>query len=347
MSAPSTYRSTHAVAAWLLACCALVFAMVVVGGVTRLTHSGLSMVEWQPIVGAIPPLNDAQWEETFAKYRETPEFRLRNHDMTVEGFKGIFWWEYFHRLLGRLIGVVFLLPFAYFIARGHVRGPLAWKLAGVFLLGGLQGALGWYMVKSGLVDDPRVSSVRLAAHLGLAFLIYAWMLWLALGLLRPLRTLSSDAARKRAGFMVRLTFVMALTGALVAGIRAGFAYNTWPLMDGHFIPPEILEIEPWWANLLYNMATVQFIHRVLAVIVAVVVADLWLSVRHEPPNRRARIWSHLLLAAAVLQISVGIATLLLRVPLALAALHQAGAMIVFTCAIGVRHALREAPRLHS
>jgi len=347
LSATSTSRSARAVAAWLLACCALVFAIVVVGGVTRLTHSGLSIVEWQPIVGAIPPLNDAQWEETFAKYRETPEFRLRNHDMTVEGFKGIYWWEYFHRILGRLIGVVFLVPFVYFVARGRVRGAPAWKLAGIFLLGGLQGALGWYMVKSGLVDDPRVSSVRLAAHLGLAFLIYALMLWVALGLLWPLRTPSSDAARKRAGFMVRLTFVMALSGALVAAIRAGFAYNTWPLMEGRFIPPGILEIEPWWANILYNMATVQFIHRVLAMIVVVVVVDLWLSVQREPPNRHARVWSHLLLAATVLQICAGIATLLLRVPLPLAALHQAGALIVFTCAIGVRHALREAPRLHS
>jgi cytochrome c oxidase assembly protein subunit 15 len=347
LDSPPISRSSRAVAIWLLACCALVFVTVVVGGVTRLTHSGLSIVEWQPLVGTIPPMSDAQWQESFEKYRATPDFRVRNPDMTLEGFKGIFWWEYAHRLLGRLIGLVFLVPFIYFVVRGRVSGALAWKLGGIFLLGGLQGALGWYMVQSGLVDDPRVSSVRLAAHLGLAFLIYALMLWVALGLLRPLRTLSSDAARKRAGFMVRLTFVMVLSGALVAAIRAGFAYNTFPLMEGHFIPPGILEIEPWWANILYNMATVQFIHRVLALIIVMVVVDLWLSVQREPPNRRARVWSHLLLAAAALQIGVGIATLLLRVPLPLAALHQAGALIVFTCAIGVRHALREAPQLHS
>lgn len=337
--------SNRTVAAWLLACCALVFAMVVVGGITRLTHSGLSIVEWQPLVGTLPPLNDTQWEETFAKYRQTPEFRLRNHDMTVESFKGIFWWEYFHRLLGRLVGAVFLLPFLYFLARGAIRAPLAWKLAGIFGLGALQGALGWYMVKSGLVDDPRVSSLRLAAHLGLAFLIYASMLWVALGLIAPLRTLSSDAVRTRAGAAARLVFLMALSGALVAGIHAGYAYNTWPLMDGHFIPPEILSIEPWWANLVYNMATVQFVHRTLAFVVVFAIVDLWLGVQREPPNRRARLWSHALLAFTAMQVGVGISTLLLRVPLPLAALHQAGAMLVFTGAIGLRHALREAPQL--
>src|SRR5580765_3325826 len=173
----------RAIAAWLLACCAMVFAMIVVGGMTRLTHSGLSIVECQPIVGAIPPLDDSQWEETFAKYRETREYRLRNHDMTLEGFKGIFWWEYAHRLLGRVIGLVFFLPFLWFVARRRIPRRLAWPLAGIFVLGALQGAVGWFMVKSGLVDDPRVSSVRLAMHLGLAFLIYAAMLWVALGLL--------------------------------------------------------------------------------------------------------------------------------------------------------------------
>ena len=338
--------SNRLVAAWLFACCGLVFALVVVGGVTRLTHSGLSIVEWQPIMGTLPPLNDAQWDETFAKYRQTPEFRLRNHDMAMDGFKGIFWWEYFHRLLGRVVGVAFLLPFIYFLARGAIRASLGWKLAGIFFLGALQGALGWYMVRSGLVDDPRVSSLRLAAHLGLAFLIYASMLWVVLGLISPLRTLSSDGVRQRAGSAARLVFLMVLSGALVAGIRAGYAYNTWPLMDGHLIPPEILMIEPWWANLVYNMATVQFIHRMLALVVVFVVVDLWLGVRREPPNRRARLWSHALLALIAMQVGVGIATLVLRVPLPLAALHQAGALLAFTCAIGLRHALREAPRLH-
>jgi cytochrome c oxidase assembly protein subunit 15 len=342
--ASSTPRRTIAV--WLLACCALVFAMVVVGGITRLTHSGLSIVEWQPIVGTVPPLTDAQWEETFAKYRSTPEFKQRNHDMNLEGFKGIFWWEYAHRLLGRVIGLAFLLPFVFFVATGRLRGALAWKLGGIFLLGGAQGALGWYMVQSGLVDDPRVSSARLAAHLGLAFLIYALMFWTALGLLTPLRTASSDSARRRAGGLVALVFVMVRSGARVAAIRAGFAYNTFPMMNGEWIPPEIMVLDPWWDNFLHNMATVQFVHRLLALLVALGVLIVWARVQREPPNRRARLWSHALLLAGVAQVAAGISTLLLRVPLELAALHQAGAVVLFTCALGVRHALREAPRLH-
>jgi cytochrome c oxidase assembly protein subunit 15 len=332
-----------AVAAWLLACCALVFAMVVVGGMTRLTHSGLSIVEWQPIVGALPPLNEAQWLETFAKYQRTPEFRLRNHDMTLAGFKGIFWWEYFHRLLGRVIGVVFLLPFLYFLARGAVRGPLRWKLAGIFVLGGLQGALGWYMVKSGLVDDPRVSSPRLAAHLGLAFAIYASMFWVALGLLAPAsRERVAPSARWHAGLLAVLVFCMVLSGALVAAIRAGYAYNTFPLMNGHWIPPEILVITPWWDNFLHNMATVQFVHRWLAVTIAVLAVALWMRLPRAGAGERARRWSDALLVAVIAQIGIGIATLVLRVPLPLAALHQAGAVIVFTCALGTWHSLRKA-----
>lgn len=343
--ASNTPSSRRAIAAWLLACCALVFVMVVVGGITRLTHSGLSIVEWQPIMGAIPPLNEAQWQESFAKYQQTPEFRLRNHDMTLEGFKGIFWWEYVHRLLGRLIGLAFLVPFVYFLWRRMVPRELAWKLWAIFVLGGLQGAMGWYMVKSGLVDDPRVSSLRLAAHLGLAFLIYWAMLWVALGLLHPLRAQCSDEARRRAGFMVILVFVMVLSGALVAAIRAGFAYNTWPLMNGQWIPEEIMLLEPWWMNFVHNMATVQFVHRVLAVIIMLLAVIAWWRVRFEPPNPRARRWSQALLAATAVQVMLGITTLLLQVPVNLAALHQAGAVALFTCAIGLRHALRPAPQL--
>src|SRR5260221_7656799 len=333
--------SHRAVAVWLLACCALVFAMVVVGGVTRLTHSGLSIVEWQPIVGTIPPLDDAQWEETFAKYRATPEFRLRNHDMKLAAFKGIFWWEYAHRLLGRVVGIAFFVPFAFFLWRRMLGRRLAWKLGAILALGAVQGALGWYMVKSGLVDDPRVSSVRLAAHLGLAFLIYASMLWVALGLLvRP-----GGGARGtlvlHGALLVGLVFIMALSGALVAAIHAGYAYNTFPLMNGEWVPAEILVIKPWWMNFIHNMAAVQFNHRALAMVIAVVTLALWLRVDTEVEARqRVRTWSHALLAALALQISIGIATLLLKVPVPLAAVHQAGALRVFTCAILLLHPLR-------
>ena len=332
----------RAVAAWLLACCALVFAMVVIGGVTRLTHSGLSIVEWQPLVGTFPPLDEAGWQETFGKYRQTPEYRLVNPHMTLEGFKSIFWWEYVHRLLGRLIGAAFLLPLLWFALRGKIARALTWKFAVIFGLGALQGALGWYMVKSGLVDDPRVSQYRLTAHLGLAFLIYAAMLWVALDLLFP-RThpgaVSAGLCRFAAALTV-LVFVMALSGGLVAGIRAGLAYNTFPLMNGRVVPPEIFSLEPWYLNFFSNMATVQFDHRLIAWLLAFLVPWFWLRIRREAAPRRARLAADLLLAMLALQIALGIATLLLAVPIPLAAAHQAGALLVFSAALLVAHSLR-------
>ena len=225
------------IAAWLITCCALVFAMVVLGGVTRLTRSGLSIVEWQPIVGTLPPLTSADWQALFLKYQQTPEYQKVNPGMTLDGFKGIFWLEYFHRLLGRLIGVAFFVPFLYFLWRRALALPLALKLGGVFVLGALQGAMGWYMVKSGLVDDPRVSQYRLTAHLLLAIAIYGGMLWVALDLLFPvagrnvaLRGLRR--VRRLAWAVTVLVIAMVVTGGFVAGIRAGYAYNTFPLMNG-------------------------------------------------------------------------------------------------------------------
>ena len=338
--ASSVEMHGRGIAFWLLACCALVFAMVVVGGVTRLTHSGLSIVEWQPIVGAVPPLDDAAWQEAFGKYKATPEFREINPGMDLDGFKRIFWWEYVHRLLGRLIGAAFLLPFLWFAVRGWFSRPLMWKLAGVFLLGGLQGALGWYMVQSGLVDDPRVSQYRLAAHLGAALLIYAAMVWIALGLLRPLAAAAPRALRRFACALVALVFVMAISGAFVAGIRAGLAYNTFPLMGGHAVPPGMFVLDPWYLNFFANVATVQFDHRAIAWLLAILVPWFWVLVRRASATPRARLAADLLLAALALQIALGIATLLLVVPVPLAAAHQAGAMLVFTAALLAAHALR-------
>ena len=315
--------------------------MILVGGITRLTHSGLSIVEWQPIVGAVPPLDAAQWEEAFAKYRKTPEFRLRNHDMTLAAFKGIFWWEFVHRFLGRIVGLAFLLPFLYFLAKRRIDRALAWKLAAIFGLGAVQGAMGWYMVASGLVDDPRVSQFRLAAHLGLAFAIYGAMLWIALGLLAVSQpALASRSVERLGTALVAIVFAMVMTGALVAGIRAGYAYNTFPLMNGHFIPPEILMIDPWWKNFGYNMATVQFDHRAIAWVLAIVVAVMWwLAMRAPSTGPRARAWAHALLGALVVQFALGVAALVNGAPLALAAFHQAGAVVLFTCAIGLRRSL--------
>jgi cytochrome c oxidase assembly protein subunit 15 len=334
-------------AAWLFACCALVFAIVVVGGITRLTHSGLSIVEWQPLVGTIPPLNEREWQETFAQYQKTPEFKLRNFDMTLAGFKRIFWWEYFHRLLGRVIGVAFFVPFVWFLARGAISRPIAWRLAGIFALGAFQGALGWFMVKSGLVDDPRVSSLRLGAHLCTALLIYASMLWLALGLALGMDRREGPRTQRHAVALVVLVLAMIFTGALVAGIHAGYAYNTYPLMDGYWVPPEILELAPLWKNFVFNMATVQFDHRVLAIVVAATALALaWRVLRDRASTRRDEAWSWALIAAVALQLTLGISTLLLRVPIELAAAHQAGAVVVFTCALGLAHALTRTRRLH-
>jgi cytochrome c oxidase assembly protein subunit 15 len=332
----------RAVALWLLACAALVFAMVVVGGITRLTHSGLSIVEWQPIVGAVPPLDERQWLETFAKYQKTPEYRLVNRGMTLAQFKGIFWWEYAHRLLGRLIGLVFLAPLVWFAARGRIPRALLPRLVGIFVLGGLQGALGWTMVQSGLVDDPRVSQYRLAAHLGLAAVIYAAILWTALDLLHPERAGGGASAglRRFSLALVAIVFVMILSGGLVAGIRAGLAYNTFPLMNGHVLPPEAFVLDPWVLNFFSNMALVQFDHRLLAWILALLVPWFWLRSRREAAGPRARRWCDALLALLAVQIGLGIATLLLAAPLPLAAAHQAGAMAVLTAALAAAHALR-------
>jgi len=338
---PATPEDRRATAAWLYICSALVFLMVIVGGITRLTQSGLSIVEWQPVAGILPPMNDAQWEELFTKYKATPQFKQTNHDMDVAGFKKIFWWEYFHRLLGRVIGLVFLLPFLYFLFRKKLDEEVAWKLGMIFVLGGLQGAFGWFMVQSGLVDEPRVNSGRLAVHLGLAFLIYGWMMWVAWDLVYRERLSNTDALRGRSDAMLALVFLQVLAGALVAGIHGGYAYNTWPLMDGHIVPPEIAQLDPWWLNFGSNIATVQFIHRTVALLVVLLAAALWFDVRRDLPNDRARSWSTWLVAAVLVQFALGIVTLLMQVPVNLGVLHQAGAVVVFTMALGLRHALRE------
>ncbi len=332
------------VAIWLLVCCALVFAMVVVGGVTRLTDSGLSIVEWKPILGTIPPFSESDWEEIFEKYHKTPQYKKVNQGMSPDEFKNIFWWEYFHRLLGRVIGLVFLIPFLYFSLRKRIDRPLGLKLAGIFLLGGLQGLMGWYMVKSGLVDNPHVSQYRLTAHLSLAFIIFAVMFHVALKLLFPTGTLHEykriHSLYRFSQVIIGLIFLMVLSGGFVAGIRAGLAYNTFPLMNGHFIPPEIFTMEPWYRNFFDNMATVQFDHRIIAWILAILVPIFWFKSRRLTLPSSTQLACNLLLFMLVVQISLGVATLLMVVPLPLAVAHQAGAMLLFTAALWVNHKLR-------
>ncbi len=349
MSTIPDSRHDRTIAVWLLICCLMIFSMVVLGGVTRLTGSGLSMVEWDPIFGFVPPLNEAEWNETFDLYKQSPEYQKINVGMDLPGFKRIYWFEFAHRVLGRSIGTVFLLPFLYFLAKGYVRRSLVPKLVTLFVLGGLQGLLGWYMVKSGLVDNPHVSQYRLTAHLGLAVVIYAWMLHVALGLWygnSPAGVIPGHL-KKAVSALFILVFVTILSGGFVAGLKAGHAYNTFPLMDGHWIPEVIFLQEPIWRNFFENIATVQFDHRLLAMLVFVSVTLLWLfSTRYRLP-KQVRTGLHLVMAAALLQVALGISTLLLHVPVSLAAIHQAGALLLLTVVVFVNQRMVRAGNLQA
>ncbi|MCI0517946.1 MAG: COX15/CtaA family protein, partial [Woeseiaceae bacterium] len=319
-----------------------VFAMVVLGGVTRLTGSGLSIVEWRPVSGVLPPLSEQAWQDAFDQYRHSPEFRQVNSHMDVHDFKGIYWLEYLHRLLGRTIGVVFLLPFLVFLWKGHIQRRELPKYLLMFVLGGLQGALGWYMVKSGLVENPHVSHYRLTAHLVAAFLIYAYMLWVALSLLYPH---TGESKHPWYGRTVALTALVSLTivsGGLVAGLKAGKIYNTFPMMGDYWLPPGMLSLDPAWRNFLDNLATVQFDHRLLAISTFLLILLYWFSARRADLPVRLRKAVNALLHTAVLQVALGISTLLLFVPTLLAASHQAVGMLLFTVALYLCHGLRRA-----
>ena len=341
---PSIDTNPKPIAIWLLVCCATIFAMIVLGGVTRLTGSGLSMVQWEPIMGILPPLSQAEWEETFLLYQQFPEYQIKNFAMSLDEFKSIFWFEYAHRVLGRSIGIIFLLPFLFFLAKGKIHRALTPKLIAMFVLGGLQGLMGWYMVKSGLVNDPHVSQYRLTAHLGLAIVIYAYMFWVALDLLYPNVDDGAKRVNKRLGqFSIAITviiFITALSGGFVAGTRAGFAFNTFPLMDGRLIPIGLFELSPAWRNFFENIVTVQFNHRVMATLLFLIIPAFWWIARKSHQESHITTGLHLLLAAFALQLALGISTLLLVVPVALAAAHQAGAIILLTASIFVSHQLR-------
>lgn len=334
-----------AIAIWLLICCVTIFAMVVLGGVTRLTGSGLSMVQWAPIMGIIPPLNEAEWMEAFRLYQQYPEYLIKNQGMTLDGFKNIFWFEYSHRLLGRSIGAIFFFPMLYFFIRGRVESSLKPKLIAMFILGGLQGLMGWYMVKSGLVKDPHVSQYRLTAHLGLAFIIYAYIFWVAIDLLFPREERQSlnnvDKLKKYSGFLSLFVFFTVLSGGFVAGLKAGFAYNTFPLMNGQLIPDGLFSLEPAWKNFFDNVTTVQFDHRLLAILLFTAVISFWVYAKRQNPSPRLRLGLNIMLGLLLLQVTLGISTLLLVVPVPLAASHQAGALALFTSMLFVTHQLRQ------
>jgi len=336
-------RSLRPVAIWLLVCCAMIFAMVVIGGITRLTWSGLSITEWQPVTGIVPPLSAADWQAEFAKYQQTAQYKLLNAGMSLGNFKTIFLWEYVHRLWGRLIGFVYALPFLYFLIRGRIPRRLAWPLAGIFALGGCQGALGWYMVESGLADRIEVSQYRLTAHLALALVIYAATLWTALGLLETPIGAAPRLLRRGAEIVLGFVGLTITAGGFVAGLNAGLIYNTFPLMDGNFIPAGYAQLSPFIRNWFENVAAVQFDHRLLAMTTVASVIALWVAGVRAALPRAARLALHVLLAVALLQLLLGISTLLLVVPIPLAAAHQAGAVLLLTAAIILRHRLRTTP----
>ncbi len=342
---PEPSRRARIIAYWLLAVAGMVFVMVVIGGVTRLTELGLSMVEWRPVTGWLPPLSESRWEQVFAAYRASPEFREVNAAMTLADFKGIFWLEYIHRLWGRLIGIAFFVPFVVFLWLKWVDRRLTVKLLVMFVLGGLQGVLGWYMVKSGLVDRPDVSQYRLTAHLGAALLIYGYILWVAWGLLfaRP-REAGEVSGWRFAATVCAMIVLTMLSGGFVAGLNAGFAYNTFPLMDGELIPGHLFALSPPLINFFEDVTTVQFTHRVLALTTFALVAVFWFSIRRGGASVPVRRASSILLGLVVLQVTLGISTLVLFVPLALAAAHQAVAVVLLTAALWMTFELRPSPR---
>lgn len=333
----------RAVGLWLAATAVMVFAMMVIGAITRLTESGLSMVEWRPLIGALPPLTDAEWRRIFELYRQTSQYQMLNAGMSLDEFRTIFWWEYVHRLWGRLIGLVYALPFFWFLATRRIPPGYAGHLWVLLLLGALQGVIGWWMVQSGLVDRTEVSQYRLAVHLGLAFAILGYLLWLALELLWPRevrRAAPPDGLRRLAAATLAVVFVTVLSGALVAGLRAGLVYNEWPLMDGRFFPAGYGDLSPWWINPFENVIAVQFDHRMMAYLTGAAVLATWAAVRRTRPALRARMAADALGLAAIVQIALGVTTLLLVVPLPLAVMHQIGAAALFCCAIWLLYELQ-------
>lgn len=332
-----------AVGRWLLLLAGMTFVMVLLGGVTRLSGSGLSMVQWQPF-NFLPPLGHQEWQAMFDAYQASPQYKLVNEGMTLAGFKGIFWLEFTHRLWGRLIGIAFLLPFLWFVATGRIGRADAPRLFLLFVLGGLQGALGWFMVASGLVDRPEVSHYRLTAHLMAGLVLYAGLLWSALDYLREAdpAPLARGAAvlRRRLLIPLGLLCVTIPAGALVAGLHAGMIYNTFPLMGGTILPSEAFDLVPAWRNFLDNPVLVQFDHRCLAIATWAATILVWLPARSLILPARTRLAVNLVPLAATAQASLGIATLLSVVALPLAAAHQAGGFLLFTVLLWAIHELR-------
>lgn len=332
----------RAVGVWLVVVAAMIAAMVLVGGLTRLTGSGLSMTTWHPISGVIPPMTHHAWVAEFDNYKKIPQYKLENRGMTLSQFKGIFWWEWSHRLLGRVIGAVFLLPFLWFAWRGAIPKSGYRRMVGLFVLGGFQGLVGWWMVRSGLEVRVSVSQYRLAIHLGVALILFAAILWTAFEYLKP-KSVDAVAAPHAiwAKVLAGGIYIQMLLGSLVAGLHAGLIYNTWPSMNGRFGPEEPFFYHPWYVNFFRNPGLAQFDHRIGAYLIAAGAVALFIAARKFKGARK--ISAHTLLGVVLLQILLGILTLLNQVPVALAALHQITAVALFSTAIWHAYELSGTP----
>ena len=330
---------------WLLIGCLLVYLMVLLGGITRLTHSGLSITEWKVIMGTLPPLNEDQWQLTFEKYQQSPEFKIVNNHYTLAEFKSIFWWEYLHRLLGRIIGLVFLIPFIYFLLKKKLDKKVTKNLVVIFLLGGLQGFLGWFMVKSGLVKNPDVSHYRLAAHLITAFAVFGYIFWVVLNLVYPpeknISTNTVNSIRKISKWLFAVVILQIIYGAFVAGLNAGLIYNTFPKMGTEWIPESVTALNPFWKNFIEGLAGVQFTHRYLAYTIVVLVFTIWYKGTKITLTERQQQAITLLVMIVLIQFLLGMFTLLYSVPLVLGVLHQTGAFVLFSSAIYLLHSIKK------
>lgn len=315
---------------WYISGAVLIMLILIVGGITRLTGSGLSMVEWKPLMGSIPPLSDQKWEETFELYKQFPEYRQVNRGMNLAEFKYIFYWEYFHRMLGRMIGVFFLVPFIYFVAKKKLNRKWFTRSVWLLILGGSQGLMGWYMVQSGLVDLPYVNPYRLTAHLMLAFTIFGFCTWYAADLTDFHREF--EPKKKQLGLWLKVIFgvviIQVAWGGLVAGLDAGHVYNTFPKMYQYWMPPEMMALEPWYQNLTENSTTVQFIHRTLATLIGIVVLGYWIRLFTTTTSRSAKTWGLTILTIVLIQYALGVYTLISHVQISLAVLHQFFALLM-------------------
>ena len=332
------------IAIWLLCGCFLIFCMVIIGGITRLTGSGLSITEWKPIMGSIPPLNDDDWQIAFQKYKQIPQFQKINYNFKLEDFKSIYWWEYIHRLLGRVIGIVFFIPFLWFLLKGKFDKKTLRKMLFLFFMGALQGVIGWLMVKSGLTERTSVSHIRLAIHLITAFLTFGFTLYFALEILYGnINTQSKKAIQNLIIILFTFITLQIMYGAFVAGLHAGKIYNTFPLMNGKIIPDGLLFLFPSWINFFDNLTTVQFIHRFLAGIIFLLACILVYFSKREIISTTQKNGIIFFITAIFLQIVLGIYTLLSMVNINLAILHQACAFILFSSCVYLLFLFRRNP----